>query len=118
MLMGFMLNPYLLYVIAAVFIIALLGRLYYELYEYLMKRQCARQNLKYVRMPSQTIAIIRKQRYDIAETKFVKENGKVFGTNMLNQLTIYVADAELVQIVCNREFTKFTNRRVSIIYDH
>ncbi|OTF78683.1 hypothetical protein BLA29_003577 [Euroglyphus maynei] len=57
------------------------------------------------------MAILRKKRFDIMETEFIKTNGKVFGCNMVNQMTIYVADAELVQIVCNREFTKFANRR-------
>ena len=110
----FILNPYLVYVISIGIIIFLIWRLYIEFYEYLIKEQCRRQNLKFVRIPSQSMALLRKKRYDIVETELVKKNGKLFGANMLNEMTIYVADAELVQIICNREFTKFSNRRVSI----
>ena len=112
--MDFILNPYLLYIISVVIIIFIIWRLYIEFYEYLIKEQCRRQNLKFVRIPSQSMALLRKKRYDIVETELVKKNGKLFGANMLNEMTIYVADAELVQIICNREFTKFSNRRVSI----
>lgn len=112
--MDFILNPYLVYVISIGIIIFLIWRLYIEFYEYLIKEQCRRQNLKFVRIPSQSMALLRKKRYDIVETELVKKNGKLFGANMLNEMTIYVADAELVQIICNREFTKFSNRRVSI----
>lgn len=110
----FLLNPYLLYIISVVIIIFIIWRLYIEFYEYLIKEQCRRQNLKFVRIPSQSMALLRKKRYDIVETEMIKTNGKLFGANMLNEMTIYVADAELVQIICNREFTKFSNRRVSI----
>ncbi|KAH9423402.1 Cytochrome P450 3A4, partial [Dermatophagoides pteronyssinus] len=113
----FILNPYLVYVISIGIIIFLIWRLYIEFYEYLIKEQCRRQNLKFVRIPSQSMALLRKKRYDIVETEMIKTNGKLFGANMLNEMTIYVADAELVQIICNREFTKFSNRRVFLLED-
>ena len=98
-------------------IIPLLIWIYIEYREYQVKQQCKRQNLPYVRIPAWNFAVLfgYGRRFDLFTTKAMLEYGKIFGFNMWNRMTISIADPELVQIVCNREFTKFPNRRVSLI---
>ena len=96
-------------------IIPLLIWIYIEYREYQVKQQCKRQNLPYVRLPAWNFTVLfgYGQRFDLFITKAINEHGKIFGFNMWNRMTISIADPELVQIVCNREFTKFPNHRVS-----
>ncbi|OTF80508.1 hypothetical protein BLA29_000420 [Euroglyphus maynei] len=105
---------YILYAIGFLAIIPILIFAYIEWTEFQVKQQCKRQNLRYARVPAWNFSLLFKneRRFDKITSKAMHENGKVFGYNMWNQLAITIADPELVQIVCNREFTKFPNRRI------
>nr|XP_027194407.1 cytochrome P450 3A4-like [Dermatophagoides pteronyssinus] len=110
---------YFYYLIGFLSIIPLLIWIYIELKEYQIKQRCKRQNLPYVRLPAWNFTVLfgYGQRFDLFITKAINEHGKIFGFNMFNRMTISIADPELVQIVCNREFTKFPNHRSMVTND-
>lgn len=75
-------------------------------------KEFAKRKLKFVRVPSQIWSVITKKRFEYLEQKLLNENNKLYGCcNFLNK-TITTIEPELVQIVFNKEFTNFTNRRV------
>lgn len=78
------------------------------------EKQFKLQNLKYKNIPSQLLTIFRKGRFERIEQKKLKENNRLYGCDMFFKKTITTIEPELVQIVMNKEFTNFTNRRVSV----
>ena len=112
-LVGFLFSPALTYAIGLLITLAILIVAWIEWNEHRVRQKCRRQNIPYVRIPSLSMTLLRRQRYDLIEIDLARKYGKVFGGTMFSEPTIYVTDAELAQIITNREFTKFANRRVS-----
>ncbi|KAH9526637.1 cytochrome P450 3A4 [Dermatophagoides farinae] len=108
---------YVSYVIGIVVIIPLLIWAIVELNEYRTKQQCKRQNLPYARVPAWNFVALFGKRFDMVISDTIRKHGKVFGFNMWNHLNISIADPELAQIVCNREFTKFANHHNMAVSD-
>ena len=53
-----------------------------------------------------------QNRIEVVKDAVIKREGPVFGFNMLNKKTIMVADADMIQSVLIRDFTKAPNRRI------
>ena len=47
--------------------------------------------------------------------EMIEKEGKVFGCNLLNSFTIFIAEPELIGLVLSKDFTSFPNRRVSLL---
>lgn len=58
------------------------------------------------------MAFLGKQRV-LIEQEAIKKHGPIFGTTIFGTKTIYVAEPSLIQLIMSKEFTSFTNRRVS-----
>lgn len=112
-LVGFLFSPALTYAIGLLITLAILIVAWIEWNEYSIRKKLIKQNIRYVRLPSLNMALMRGKRIDLIEMDLSRKYGKVFGGNMLNEPVIYVTDPELAQIILTREFTKFANRRVS-----
>lgn len=108
-------NPNLSYAIGVSIIIGILIWAWLEWNEHSIKKKFHQQNIRYVRIPSFNITLMSGKRFDLIELDLARKYGKVFGGSMFSEPVIYVTDAELAQIICNREFTKFANRRVSLL---
>ena len=76
-------------------------------------RAFSERNLKYVSLGNFLTATIRKERIELTKSKAINKEGPVFGFTMMNKYTIMIADAEMAGIVLSKQFTNFTNRRVS-----
>ena len=115
-LVGFLFSPALTYAIGLLITLAILIVAWIEWNEYSIRKKLIKQNIRYVRLPSLNMALMRGKRIDLIEMDLSRKYGKVFGGNMLNEPVIYVTDPELAQIILTREFTKFANRRVSNVF--
>lgn len=97
--------------------IGILYWLIYKLLEWIDTEKFRKINLRYIHFPSQFIAIMRRVHYHEIELDGLKKYGPTFGFNLVNSKTIMVAEPELLQIVFNKEFTNFTNRRVCLCFE-
>lgn len=93
-------------------LLIVLWLIYVEWKEYQARVKCDRQNLRYVRVPNILLALLKNQRHDQIESKLHDKYGQIYGCNFANDFTIVLSNPELVQIICNKEFTNFTNHRV------
>ena len=78
------------------------------------RTEFAKRNIKYIPQGNAFLQTIRKERQEEPKHKLIQKEGKVFGFNFLNAYTICVAEPEIAQSVFSKEFTSFSNRRVSI----
>lgn len=101
-------------IIIGIIAISILIWLLFEWKEYETKLKCGQRHLSYARVPSQFWSLLTRQRHDQMELKLDQKHGYFYGCNFFNQFTIILTHPELVQIVCNKEFTNFSNRRVLI----
>ena len=76
-------------------------------------REFAKRNLKYVKISNLFKSILTKERIELLKTEAIKREGSVFGFNMLNKYTVMLTEPEIIQTILNKEFTNFTNKRVS-----
>lgn len=84
----------------------------YRLLENINIKSFKERNVKYVNFPSQFLSQLRKKVFHLIEKQEIDKHGTVFGFNLFFNKTIMVAEPELLQIVLNKEFTNFPNRRV------
>lgn len=75
--------------------------------------QFAKQNVRYIAQPNAFFQTLKKERLEVARHEIIKKEGKIFGFNFLGSTTIVAAEPEIAQLVLSKEFTSFTNRRVS-----
>ena len=106
------------FTILNIFIVTLIGIVSYYIIKSKranskIRQEYVQQNIAYANMPNFFISMIKKKRQDLIEHELVLKNGKVFGVNLMSFKTIYIAEPELIQLVLSKEFTSFTNRRVS-----
>ena len=74
------------------------------------------RGIKYISIPNLLWTMFRGKRMEEVEHKIILENGTVFGTTIFMSPAFVVAEPELLQIILSKEFTNFTDRRVSFIY--
>ena len=79
------------------------------------KNKSKERRVTYARTPMQLLSIASRKRFDLVEKRMCEKYGKIYGCSHLGSYTIVITDPELIQIVLNKEFTKFPNRRVSYI---
>lgn len=80
--------------------------------EYETKLKCRQRNLSYVNVPNVFWSLITRRQHAQRELDLNEKHGYFYGCNIMNKFTIVLTHPELVQIVCNKEFTNFSNRRV------
>ena len=96
-------------------IFSLVATIFWFIYRYLETnnvKKFKKRNVEYVNYPSQLLAMLKKKQFHLMEKREIEKHGSVFGFNLFLDKTIIVAEPELLQIVFNKEFTNFTNRRV------
>lgn len=103
---------YLLYPILVILFIPILVWFYIELQNLRARWKCRKQNIPYARLPSFAKAYLKKKRFDKIENDNFNGDGFAYGSILFNRFTISLSNPELVQIICNKEFTKFSTRRV------
>ena len=89
--------------------------IFWFIYRYLESNNLKKfkeRNIKYVNYPSQLLAMLKRKQFHLMEKREIEKHGSVFGFDLFFVKTIIVAEPELLQIVFNKEFTNFTNRRV------
>ena len=79
------------------------------------KNKSKERKVNYARTPMQMLSIASRKRFDLIEKQMNEKHGNIYGCSHLGSYTIVTTDPELIQIVLNKEFTKFPNRRVSYI---
>lgn len=79
------------------------------------QRQFKQRNIKYVKIPNALWSILRGKRLELLKHDFIQREGTIFGFDLFNKLTIMVAEPEVIQLVLNKEFSNFVNRRVSMM---
>ena len=94
--------------------ISLLGIWFYYRIEKKLQTKFREYNLKYVSYPNLIWLQMTGQFLEKIELRKVKENGTVFGASVFMTPAFVVAEPELIQIILSKEFTNFTDRRVSI----
>ena len=97
-------------------IVSILGTvLWYYLYwaEERSHQAFAKRGLKYVSLGNLFVDVILKRQTWLKKDAAIKKEGKLFGFRMLGKYTVLLAEPELIQTVVSKEFTNFTNRRVS-----
>ena len=93
--------------------IFLLGIWFYYRIEKKLRTKFKEYNLKYVSIPNLVWVQLKGQRLEKIELQKIKENGTVFGASIFMTPAFVVAEPELIQIILSKEFTNFTDRRVS-----
>lgn len=78
-----------------------------------LRRQFRDRNIQFVDFPNLISQSFSKKHFEQEEYDRVKKYGKIFATKIFGQPTIFVADPELIQLILSKDFTSFTNRRVS-----
>lgn len=73
------------------------------------------RNVIYRPLPNLFFETLKKSRFEILTYKNILEHGKVFGADLLSNKNIVIAEPELLQIVLSKQFTNFTNRRVTML---
>lgn len=79
------------------------------------RKQCKLRNLKFVNFPNVMWYALLGKRVETIKSDYLCSQGNVFGFEMFNQLTVMLAEPELIQLVLNKEFASFVNRRVSLL---
>ncbi len=80
-----------------------------------LRRQFRDRNIQFVDFPNLISQSFSKKHFEQEEYDRVKKYGKIFATKIFGQPTIFVADPELIQLILSKDFTSFTNRRVSFL---
>ena len=95
--------------------LSLVATIFWFLYRYLETNNLKKfkeRNIEYVNYPNQLLTVLQRKHFHLKEKRTIEKHGPVFGFNMFLEKTISVTEPELLQIVFNKEFTNFTNRRV------
>ena len=95
--------------------LSLVATIFWFLYRYLETNNVKKfkeRNVEYVNYPNQLLTMFQRKHFHLKEKRTIEKHGPVFGFNMFFDKTIIVAEPELLQIVFNKEFTNFANRRV------
>lgn len=99
-------------VIVIVFVIsALFAYSYYADRKH--SNELALRNVVYAKQPGLVQALFKRDRAELKRDEEIRKYGKVFGFYLLGSYNISIAEPELIQLVMSKEFTNFTNRRVS-----
>ena len=78
-----------------------------------IRKKFASQQIQYVVTPNFLVQVAKEVRTELYEHDQVQKYGKVYGTVLLSSPTIFLCEPELIQLIMSKEFTNFTNRRVS-----
>ena len=79
-----------------------------------IRDQMATRNVRYIRQSNPLWTVFRKERTEVTNYETLKrERTKVFGFSLFNSYTILCSDPDIAGTVLSKEFTSFTNRRVS-----
>lgn len=81
------------------------------------RKAFAKRNVKFVKVINLFYAWLFKTKVELVKDEVIRKEGNVFGFNMLGTPTILIADLEIIQLVMNKEFTNFINRRVSAVFE-
>jgi len=109
--MLYSLNTYSIFLAASV--LTALFWLYTRWSDFRCRQAFAQRNLKYVNLGNLFVDIVLRRRVELKKDALIKGEGKLWGFSMLGRYTVLVAEPELIQQVMSKEFTNFTNRRVS-----
>ena len=90
--------------------------LYSKLQNAKTRRRFRKRNIQYVDFPGFISLMFNSKHFEKVEYEYVQKYGKVFATKMFGSDTIFVTEPELIQQVLSKEFTSFTNRRVSRVF--
>ena len=77
------------------------------------RREIESRNVKYVPQPNLMMTILRKVPLHLLTEEVIRTHGSVYGYSMLGTYNVMIGEPELIQTVLSKEFTNFTNRRVS-----
>lgn len=96
--------------------------IFYALYWYFigtpkqLRKQCALRGIEPAPEFDLIRSIITHKRPELKFVEYIQNNQQVFGIFSLNMMTVVIANPELIQLVMNKEFTSFVNRRVCISF--
>ena len=78
-----------------------------------IRKKFASQQIQYAETPNFLVQVAKEVRTELYEYDQVQKYGNVYGTVLFSSPTIFLCEPELIQLIMSKEFTNFTNRRVS-----